>query len=273
MNTSFQPGEPFNPYRLFTGLFIPEVLCCYPSLSAGAKLAWGRLARYAGMDGRCYPTMKTLGDEIGVGERQAQKYVAELENAKLVRRISRYARRAQTSNAFEFLWHELFTRGVNDRSPKESHLEESPFEESHQPRPGLAAYESQKARFARGLTPGAADCKQYPRLREALVDYMREGPQLRKRPTDRQVVDIMDAARPATEREVIDCLRYLRHERGLTPGTRNGPRHFSWFRPVVAEYFQQRLERRLPAAAQGGNGLDSAAVDGMTDAIEIGGAL
>src|SRR5260370_41719720 len=89
--------------------------------------------------------MRTLGAEIGVGERQAQKYVAELEKAKLIRRVSRFAARAQTSNEFEFLWHELFDRGVNDRSgegvndnspqgandrsPKESQIEESHSEE------------------------------------------------------------------------------------------------------------------------------------------------
>jgi hypothetical protein len=70
LNSAFQPGEPFNPYRMFTGLFIPEALARCPSISAGAKLAWGRLARYAGEDGHCYPTVKTLGSEIGVGDRR-----------------------------------------------------------------------------------------------------------------------------------------------------------------------------------------------------------
>ena len=41
-------------------------------VSAGAKLAYGRLARYAGQDGNCYPAVVTLGAEIGVGSRQAQ---------------------------------------------------------------------------------------------------------------------------------------------------------------------------------------------------------
>ncbi len=43
-------------------------------------------------------------------------------------------------------------------------------------------------------------------------------------PTERVVVDIMDAAHPATEQEVMECLRYLYEERGLKPGRRNGPR-------------------------------------------------
>jgi hypothetical protein len=111
------------------------------------KASVGTSARYAGRDGRCYPTMKTLGQEIGVGERQAQKYVAELERHGLLRRVSRYVGGAQTSNGFEFLWHELFEEGVNDRSggrandqsgegvidrsPKENQSEESHIEESH----------------------------------------------------------------------------------------------------------------------------------------------
>src|SRR5579872_647124 len=186
MSFQLRPGKAFNPYRMFTGLFIPEGLARASSISAGAKMAWGRLARYAGEDGLCFPTVKTLGSEIGVGERQAQKYLAELERACLIRRVERFANRAQTSNTFEFLWHELFQRGVNDRSgegvnddsprgvndrsPKESQTKESHLEESQQSRLGLSGHESQKPRFAAG--PSADGPKNYPRLCEALADYM-----------------------------------------------------------------------------------------------------
>jgi Helix-turn-helix domain len=156
-----RPGQPFNPYMAFTGIFIPQGLVPWASISAGAKLVWGRLARYAGSDGHCYPTMKTLAAEIGVGQRQAQKYVSELVRNELIRRVSRFRAGGQTSNAFEFLWHTVFERrvndfsgervndcsgegvndrsgegvndrsgeGVNDCSPKESQTEESQSEE------------------------------------------------------------------------------------------------------------------------------------------------
>jgi hypothetical protein len=39
----------------------------------------------------------------------------------------------------------------------------------------------------------------------------------------------MDAARGASDEEVIACLSYLYNERGLKPGIRNGPRSFAWF--------------------------------------------
>ena len=101
-------GQPFNPYRLFTGIFIPEALVRSKVVSVGAKMAWGRLARYAGQDGRCFPAVSNLALESGIGERQAQKYLAELEKAKLIRRRTRFSGRAQASNSFEFLWHPLF---------------------------------------------------------------------------------------------------------------------------------------------------------------------
>ncbi len=60
----FRRGQPVNPYRMFTGPFIPKGLLRCTGISAGAKLARGRLAGYGGTDGRCHPSMKTLGEEI-----------------------------------------------------------------------------------------------------------------------------------------------------------------------------------------------------------------
>jgi DNA-binding transcriptional regulator YhcF (GntR family) len=290
MKISLQPGEAFNPYRMFTGLFIPEVLARSDRISAGAKLAWGRLARYAGENGQCYPSVKTLASEIGVGERQTQKYLVELEKAKLIRRRSCFADRAQTSNTFEFLWHEMFQegvndssgegvnysspRGVNDHSPKESHIEENHTEESQEYRLRLSAHELQKSQFATGSS--SPRCKQYPQLREALADYMQNGPnEERIYPSDRHVVEIMDTAMGANEVEVVECLRYLREERGLLPGTRNGPRHFSWFPTVVSDYFSKKHQRSQVANPSnnsyraGGvqNGLSKAVFDPTIEAI------
>jgi hypothetical protein len=49
---------------------------CAPAWSRpGAKLAYGRLARYGSRDGRCLPDVGTLAREFGVGPRQAQRYL------------------------------------------------------------------------------------------------------------------------------------------------------------------------------------------------------
>src|ERR1022692_3304478 len=87
---ALEVGQPFNPFGLFTGIFIPNALVRSTIISPGAKLVYGRLARYAGQDGRCYPAVETLASEVGLGERQVKRYLAELEREHLIRRVIRY---------------------------------------------------------------------------------------------------------------------------------------------------------------------------------------
>jgi hypothetical protein len=275
-------GQPFNPFGLFTGIFIPEGLARANGVSPGAKLAYGRLVRYGGQDGKCYPSVSTLASEIGVRERQAQRYLAELEHAKLIRRVRRVAGgRGQTSNAYQFLWHSLLDAGMkkaaqgegvsdmtpggmSDMTPKESQREESQntntdldYQVCEMPKNGISQP---------GLNARAATHSEHPKLREALADYMAlPGDKDRAYPSERVVVDVMHAAVGATEDEVVACLRHLRENRGLRLGTKHGPRHWSWFKTVVADYFRQERERAYPPAAAWPEGT----VDSMTDAIEI----
>jgi Helix-turn-helix domain len=96
---------------LFTGIFLPEALVRYRGLSCGAKIAWGRLARYAGENGRCYPSIPTLAREIGVGTTQARSYVHELKAKKFIA----IEERPGTSGLSTFLWHEAFTGEVGEK--------------------------------------------------------------------------------------------------------------------------------------------------------------
>lgn len=49
-----------------------------------------------------YPSKKTLGERLGLGERQIQRHIAELEEAKLVRRIERTAaHRGKLTNEYD----------------------------------------------------------------------------------------------------------------------------------------------------------------------------
>jgi len=287
---ALQVGQPFNPFGLFTGIFIPDALVRSPTLSPGAKLVYGRLARYAGQDGKCYPAVDTLAAEIGLGGRQVQRYVAELERAHLIRRVIRYAGRAQASNGFEFLWHEMFQDGVTDvspegvshpsphrvshLSPKESQIEESQFKETNIDL-DYPATNRQKRDSRPDAAQPTAVCKQYPELRERLAKYMTSGPNDEVvYPGDRQLVDVMDAAGGASEDEVLRCLAYLHNERGLRPGTKNGPRHFSWFPTVVGDYFRKKRARQEVAepsepgtAARTKAELNEAEFDTMSDAF------
>src|ERR1700677_4124 len=97
-------GEPFNPHRLFIGVFIPVSLASSQTLSPTAKLAWGHLARRAGKDGRCFPSHRDIAVHLGVSKTHVKRIVAELESVALIRRIARHEESGrQQSNVYEFL--------------------------------------------------------------------------------------------------------------------------------------------------------------------------
>jgi hypothetical protein len=103
-------GQNFNPYKLFTGIFIPDALARYRGLSCGAKIAYGRLARFAGKNGECWPAVATLASEIGIGATQARAYIHELRD----RRFIRVEQRPGTSGVYTFLWHEAFVGEIGN---------------------------------------------------------------------------------------------------------------------------------------------------------------
>jgi hypothetical protein len=104
-------GQPFNPYKRFPGAQIPEAICRYKGLSPGAKLAYGRLARFAGEDGECWPAVETVGREVGVGKTQARTYLHELRDKHFIAIEPRLG----TSDVFTFLWHEAFAGEIGQK--------------------------------------------------------------------------------------------------------------------------------------------------------------
>lgn len=103
-----QANQPYNPFKYFTGIFIPEVLVQSVKLTLGAKIVFGRLARYAGASGECFPKMATLAKAVGISLRQAHRYIAELEELGLISSI----RRGSTSNTYQFLWQPILEGDV-----------------------------------------------------------------------------------------------------------------------------------------------------------------
>jgi helix-turn-helix protein len=162
-----KPGEPFNPYGLFTGIYVPEAICRYRGLSLGAKMVYGRFCRYSGRDGLIYPSISTLASELGIGKTQARGYVQELERKQFlaVDRENRHfgLNGAGGSNRYLFLWHIAFdgaegelrkTPPVRKTGPlplrktggEESHHQESQFKES----PSKNNLAAAPAKFASG---------------------------------------------------------------------------------------------------------------------------
>jgi len=94
-------GAPFNPYKVFQGVFAPYWVLEHRGISTGAKLCYIRLLGFAGRDARCYPSLDTLDASLGVSERQARDYVKELERAMLIAIEQRGLRK---TNVYLFLW-------------------------------------------------------------------------------------------------------------------------------------------------------------------------
>ena len=94
-------GAPFNPYKVFQGVFAPYWILEHRGISAGAKLCYIRLLGFAGKDARCYPSLDTLGASLGVSDRQARDYVKELERAGLITIDQRGLRK---TNVYLFVW-------------------------------------------------------------------------------------------------------------------------------------------------------------------------
>jgi Helix-turn-helix domain len=93
--------------KSFQGVFAPYWIVEHRAISAGAKLCYVRLMGFAGRDARCNPSLETLGNALGVSERQARDYVKELERAKLIAIEQRGLRR---TNIYLFLWTEELAR-------------------------------------------------------------------------------------------------------------------------------------------------------------------
>lgn len=128
----------FNPYRRFTGIFIPEDVVRLPieKLSYGAKVCYGRLIRFAGKDGHCFPTIESIASEIGSSVRSVNCYIKELKDFGL---IEVFRKDRFSSNQYFFLEHYIFNdtqdtacldaiscvSEMQDSIPKDSHIRES----------------------------------------------------------------------------------------------------------------------------------------------------
>lgn len=104
-------GERFNPYRLFTGIFIPDAVV-QMAISWGAKVSYGQLAKFAGRRGYAFPKQSTFAASLRLGERQARGYLLELEAAQLIT-IEKGGPGA--ASRYFFLWHPDFEQVINSR--------------------------------------------------------------------------------------------------------------------------------------------------------------
>lgn len=98
-------GAPFNPHVSACGFWPEDIVDRQTNLGDGPKRAYRKLKSHSGKNGRCFPSQATLAAELGKGERQVRRDIAELEAAGLIASRTRDGRR---SNTYDFLWHAMF---------------------------------------------------------------------------------------------------------------------------------------------------------------------
>ena len=105
-----KPGDRFNPFNLFVGLFVPNGLARYKKISANAKLLYGRLAQFAGKNGECFPSQALLAQEIAVTERAIRKLLKELKDDRFIEVLTPglMGRFDGNTAVYTFLWHPVF---------------------------------------------------------------------------------------------------------------------------------------------------------------------
>lgn len=113
-----ETGTRFNPWRMFTGIYIPNCIVELTEISSEAKLIWGRLSQYLG-EGRnkdyCHPKQETLSVELGIPLTSIRRAIKELEKNKFIEieRPDGQNRLKHLSSRYYFLWHQsLVPRSV-----------------------------------------------------------------------------------------------------------------------------------------------------------------
>jgi len=116
-----QNGELYNPYKVFVGIFIPNLIVQDKKLSVGAKLTFGVMCQFAGKNGVCYPKQGAIAERLGVSKRQAQRYIEELKKEGYIR-VSQQG--LTKPNIYSFLWkkewNNLATPEATDSSTQEA---------------------------------------------------------------------------------------------------------------------------------------------------------
>jgi Helix-turn-helix domain len=134
-----KPGETFNPWRGDCGFNPFGIVCRQRALTDGQKLLYGRLVRFAGRDGYCYPSQVTLADELGKSPRQIVRDVAALERFGLI--AVEHNKGRGKANRHTFLWHSCFESWM--AGPAEKVTPASPFIQSRR-EPSMSPFSQEK---------------------------------------------------------------------------------------------------------------------------------
>lgn len=161
-------GKRFNPYGMFTGIFIADGLARFTGIGAAAKLIYGRLVGHAGRDGKVFPSQETLAEETGLAIRTVRTALTELEQAEFIEvaRPDGADRLAHRTARYFFNFHGCFGAVIPDR-------QNSPVRSGKDGTPGEAD-SAGPLEDIQGKTTSLPDGREGTRARPADLDAVRE---------------------------------------------------------------------------------------------------
>ena len=112
----------FNPYGIFYGALIPDVLLRYKKITPSAKLLYAKLVQYAGKDGNCFPSIDTLAEDLGLSVRQIITLLKILEKDGFIVKVKATGKDKliHKNNQYLFLLHKIFEETLNVESNQNS---------------------------------------------------------------------------------------------------------------------------------------------------------
>lgn len=206
-------------------------------LSPTAKLAYGRLALYAGKNGRCTPSHDTMASQVRVSTSRIRAVLKELRDCGLIDWKQTGSACSYTVFGPECLKTSsqsvcLQAVGVsvkcqqkeveNRGSGKDVRDIDGPFSEK---------------RKSPASSPPKSKPIQYPKVSKMLAMYRAGGnpPKKQDYPSDAMTAEIVHAAKFREEQWILDELVHLHNVRDLRWGSQNGPKSFKWFITVIEE--------------------------------------
>ncbi len=242
---SIKVGSRFNPHRRFFCAMIPDPVMATSALSAGAKLAYGVLCRFAGENGNCFPSERLIGKRIGVSDRQVRNYVAELIANQYIE-SERGNRRK--SNRYYFLWRSEFREHERDRKNSSS-----PDGKGRSARDGNDSSAEESQGKVSDVSEKYEDLD-YPATNRTNRDSQPDpelaalsiliAEHLGEVPTQSMIGRVVAATPHHSAKEAIEAIETATI-RGYGRNTKNGPQTGRWFDSVTRNYWSDRTRYGL----------------------------
>jgi len=96
-------GDVVNFHKMWPGVFIPDPIFYLKGIPMITKVIYARLLRYAGEDGRCFPKMQTLAEEMDMARRTVRDHISTLVKVGL---LVREQPAKHLPNNYAFVWHQ-----------------------------------------------------------------------------------------------------------------------------------------------------------------------